>query len=92
MAMGAIAVGSTAAAMPARSVSAIGIKLALTLLADTDRSLSGSGAPAAPRPPVLPAAPLAPGLDFPTLIAARFASAPRPSRNSRSDQRSRKRD
>jgi hypothetical protein len=91
MEMGAITAASTAAATPVRALSAIEVKLALTLLADTDRSLSGSGAPAAPRSPVHPAVPLAPGLDFPALIA-RFAMAPRPPRSSRSDRRSRKRD
>lgn len=89
MAMGAITAASAAAAT-ARAASVLQVKLALTLLADTDRSLSGSGAPAAPRSPGFPATPV-PGLDFPTLIAARFASAPRPLRG-RPDQRSRKRD
>jgi hypothetical protein len=85
MSMGAIAAASAAHA-------AWGIKLALTLLAESDRSLSGSGAPAAPRPPLSPIAPLAPGLDFPALIAVRFAMTPRPprSRPSDSDRRSRK--
>jgi len=85
MSMEAIAVTSAAQAVR-------GIKLALTLLAESDRSLSGSGAPAAPRPPISPIAPLAPGLDFPALIAARFAMTPRPLRNrpSGSDRRSRK--
>jgi hypothetical protein len=93
MAIGAITAAPAAAATPFRAISVLGIKLALTLLADADRSLNGSGAPAAPRPPQ-PAVPLAAGLDFPALIAARFAAAPRPTRNggSRSDQRSRKRD
>lgn len=91
MAIGAITAGSAAAATTARAASVLEVKLALTLLADTDRSLSGSGAPAAPRSPAFPATPPVPGLDFPTLIAARFASAPRQPRG-RPDQRSRKRD
>jgi hypothetical protein len=90
MAMGAITAATTAAAMPVRALSAAGIKLALTLLADADRSLSGSGAPAAPRP-AYPAAPMVPTPDFPALIAARFA-VPHAARSRRSDQRSRKRD
>jgi hypothetical protein len=92
MAMGAITAATAAAAMPVRASSAAGIKLALTLLADTDRSLSGSGAPAAPRSSVVPAAPMVPTPDFPTLIAARFAVPPYSARSRRSDRRSRKRD
>jgi hypothetical protein len=86
------AITAPAAAMTVRALSIAGIKLALTLLADTDRTLSGSGAPAAPRSPAHPAAPTVPSLDFPALIAARFAVPPRPVQSRRSDRRSRKRD
>lgn len=48
------------------------VKAALTLLDETELSLGGSGAPAAPRPPAPPTLPLVPGLDFPSLIAARL--------------------
>lgn len=92
MTMGAIASVSTAAAVPVRVLSAIEVKLALTLLADSDRALNGSGAPAVPRLPVHPAVPSAPGPDFSALIAARFAVTPPPPRSGRSDHRSRKRD
>jgi hypothetical protein len=57
----------------AANASAWRVKLALTLLDETERNLDVSGAPAAPRPPVSPAVlPLVPGLDFPSLIAARL--------------------
>ena len=92
MTMGAI----SATAMPVRALSAAGLKLALTLLADTDRSLNGSAAPAAPRSPAQPAPrmepPMMPTPDFPALIAARFAVPPHSARSRRSDRRSRKRD
>jgi hypothetical protein len=93
MSSGAITAMSAAGAAMARDFSAAGIKLALTLLTETDLGLSGSGAPATPRPPAYPVVPLEPGLDFPALIAARLALAPRPmrSQSSNPDQRPRKR-
>jgi hypothetical protein len=53
------------------------VKAALTLLDKTEWSLGGPGAPAAPRPPAPPSLPFTPGLDFPSLIAARLVLAAR---------------
>lgn len=56
------------------------VKLALTLLAETDRGLNAAGAPAAPQMPMPRPAPDVPAavLDFPSLIAARLMSVARP--------------